>query len=60
MKPRSEVIERLRQCAEEARSTADVTDEDRREYRILDARQRARDDARRAAPSPQLELPEAA
>lgn len=59
MRARADVIERLRRCAAEARSADPVTDEDRLEYRLLDARKRARDDARREA-SPQLELPEVA
>lgn len=54
------VAERLRQLAQEARSTVPVTEEDRLEHRILVARQRARDEAKRADSSPQLDLLEAA
>lgn len=56
---RAAVMAQFERLRSEALRTDPVTDEDRREYRILDARQRARDDARRNR-SPQLALQEAA
>lgn len=60
MSARADTIARFARLKAEALSTEPVTEEDRRLYRTLDARQRARDEARRAEPSPQLQLPEAA
>jgi hypothetical protein len=60
MSTRTDTIARFARLKAEALSTEPVTEEDRRLYRTLDARQRARDEARRAEPSPQMQLPEAA
>lgn len=59
MTARDAALAQFQRLKEEALRTDPVTDEDRLQYRILDARQRARDEARRNH-SPQLDLAEAA
>ncbi len=50
----------LQRCADVARSGAPMTDIERARHRGLCAAEDARAEARRAAPSPQLELPKVA